>query len=470
MLTLVTICILFAFSSFALSRGVKGGSFFRVQDRSLNAVGLITANITAGTGFVYLLANGARNGVLACLLPLALLAGYRFLAWMLGRVPDSLFAPNFLQACAHAVERGTGTRSVLRIVLIAPLLVIFVLLLAFELFATSQLLAGLISTAAGIASQLMVAGVLFLTTLAVCFWGSEGMLRADRLQAGLIVVCLVCLLVMSINGWTSAPDHKGAFAIKTDKSVITALLFAAVGAFNTQLYSILNWNAVASVSGRDRRWLLTTASYFLAGFAFVVLAIGAGLPGTWGEGFGPALKNSMAGLPSAAATLLLVALTAGVAAITLTTTQGITMAVAAIANELQRNASAQPSAGRRLQYVVVLCVAMVVLGGFYYFRPSVFYLLLALVSGAEAVVPLIVLLLFLAPQPKCLDGLGNRWLWPYLLFFGAAVAVNLTLTVTAQELVPYWALTVLFISSLYSGWLYWMLTRKAFLIAGDASV
>ena len=369
------VCAAFIVTAWMVSRNSKTHSL-RYNDSGLNVVGLVTANITAGTGFVYLLINGAKNGLLACLLPLAMLLGYRTLCWLIDGVPAKYFEPNFLQGAANAISEETGTKSALPMVLILPLLVTFVLVLGFELFATSQLLSALLFSDNTVFHQLAIAAVLLVTTAIVVSMGAEATLKTEKLQAGLILLSVVALVVLAVAVWVNAPDtHATSFQLKTDGNVLVALAFAAVAGFNTQLYSILNWNAVASASPDRRRWVLTTSSYWLAAFVFIVILIGTSMPAVWGRAFHETLGEVLTTAVSSTLGLAIrVMLIVGIAAITLTTTQGVALAVGAFSQELRIAKDPRTSPNRA--YVLMLCGVIVILGGIFFSRPDLFYLLL----------------------------------------------------------------------------------------------
>lgn len=458
-------CVTFVVTAYVIARRDSArGLSFRSTDPGLNVVGLVTSNITAGTGFVYLLLNGAKNGLLACLLPLALLAGYRALVALLRDIPKRFFQPNFLQGTADEVTRATGTKSNLPAVLIFPLLITFVLLLGFEMFATSQLLGALVLDDGSLFDQGLIALALFVTTVAVVLWGGETTYRTDRIQAVLIVLCVLALATLVAAGWWQRPErHTGAFAIRAEPTVLASLLFASIAAFNTQLYSILNWNAVANAAPDKRDWVLLTSGNWLGLFVLAILFIGASMPDVWSSGFRNGVSGLMSDVPPAFAMLLSAVLVTGTTAIVLTTTQGITLAIGAFVTELLGGtadvAGGGQRPGSRLLYAGILAAVMGVLGAMFFLRPDLFFFLLAIVSGAETMVPLIILLMVLARSGQSLRVLSNRNLRPYSAFFVAAVVGNLVLTAHSPTFVPYASLILVFLSALHSVRLY----RQAFI-------
>lgn len=457
----VTTCVIFAAAAYLFaSRESGGGLELRTPDPGLNVVGLVTANITAGTGFVYLLLNGAKNGLLACLLPFALLMGYRVLGRLLDNVPDRLLKPNFLQGISNEIALVTGSKSNLPVVLIVPLLVTFLLLLGFEMFATSQLLSALMDVNATVSNQALVALTLFITTVAVVFWGGEVTYKTDRIQAVFIVSCVFAMGALAVFGWSQYPQqHADAFAVKMEPTVLASLVFAAVAAFNTQLYSILNWNAVANASSAKRTWVLQTTGNWLSLFVLTVLFIGASMPRVWEGGFQAGLSGLMHGIPSSVALVLSSILVVGTTAIVLTTTQGVTLAISAFITELLTTssyASREPRLIGRLLYVGVLAAVLGILGLLFFLRPDLFFFLLAIVSGAETMVPLIVLMMVLARRRQALCVLSNRNLRFYFALFVVAIVLNLALTTHSPTFVPYASLTLVLLSCSYSMRLYRM--------------
>lgn len=452
-------CIAFATTAFIVSRRATSDEVsFRTRDPGLNVVGLVTANITAGTGFVYLLLNGAKNGLLACAIPLALWLGYRVLVSLLNGIPDHLFKPNFLGGVAHALSQQTGARSALPFVLIAPLLIVFVLVLGFEMFATSQLLGAVIFHEATVFQQIMISVVLFATTMIVVVWGGEATFKTDRVQAIFIVLCLIVLVCLAWVAWQQDQNqHVDAFMLKYDAPVLFTLAFASLAAFNTQIYSILNWNAVANATPDKRNWVLLTSGKWLAVFVGLVLLIGASMPRVWSGAFQLSLATLLKTLSQPVALGASIIIIIGITSIVLTTTQGVTLAIGAFLSELRGDLNSTQSltlSTRRIQYGAILLLVMGVLGLIYFQRPDLFYFLLAIVSGAEVMMPLIILLMVLAKRGRAIGVCSNKHLYGYLALFCIAIVTNIVLSMNLATLVPYVSLTLVTISVIYSWWLY----------------
>ena len=103
---------------------------------------------------------------------------------------------------------------------------------------------------------------------------------------------------------------------------------------------------------------------------------------------------------------------------------------------------------------------VIVLSAFAFFtKPSVFFTLLAIASGAESLAPLILLIGFLSSSPGRLGVLTNNRLWVYFIVFCGAVASNLTLSVLNPTWVPYVSLSFLAVSVTYS-YILWTVAYK----------
>ena len=138
----------FLYAVFALLENTKYTTvktFFHNPSKFNNTISLIAANITLGTGVLYLIAAGEKHGILMALLPFAVLAGY------------ILFARESEKVAAVVAETGPNILLILKDKLqklgfainIAPItlsiILAYIAFLSFELTASSQFLASVIA-------------------------------------------------------------------------------------------------------------------------------------------------------------------------------------------------------------------------------------------------------------------------------------------------------------------------------------
>ena len=112
-------------------RITSAGGFFHYPRVSSNVLSLTAANITVGSGLVYLITGGFQNGPLMYAVPLATGLGYYLLASFVNKVVpgDVLKGTNFLKGVDSKIERARGERSFFAPVTSLCLVIVFVLFL-----------------------------------------------------------------------------------------------------------------------------------------------------------------------------------------------------------------------------------------------------------------------------------------------------------------------------------------------------
>ena len=480
-LTAVLVAAVVSFCIAALKRSGRSvkslHGFFHSSNAGLNLIALVCATITVGTGVAYLTTSGHVNGILMALVPVGVIGGYYLLEAFISKIlpPAILRYPNFLAGTHALIEETRGSRTILAWSMIAPLVTVYVLVFGFEIFASSQVIAGVVFGDNEIVHQISVAGLLFAATLIISWRGGvEAVFRADRLQFVGIVLFIAIMAAMAMYSIQS-PVKQGLKInpnwLKTDLQTLTNISLAIISSVSTQFYNLMNWFAVSNLrQDAQRKHVLRATSWLFSGFVLIMVAIGAFTEVNWGAGLGPAFSQLLSPLHEHAwlAGALLAIMVIGLTSTLMSTTQGLMLSLTMFVHD---NLLGKDSASDRTDAVAVHRARNLMIGLFglgfiflalmYYGKPDLFYLLLAIASGAEVYAPLVILIGFLARRENGLTVLSNPVLTIYLVLFASAMASNLTLSATAPKFVPYVSLAHLSLSSLISLILYVIPTRRA---------
>jgi len=133
--------VAFAWIGFSAAKHQKSANdYFHHSSLSKNVVSLTATNISLGTGLVYLISGAQQNGLLMLLPVLCVGAGYWLLAEFLERATavSARSGKNFLASIDAEIAKATGERSLFAKTVSFSLVVVFVLVLAFEIFASAK--------------------------------------------------------------------------------------------------------------------------------------------------------------------------------------------------------------------------------------------------------------------------------------------------------------------------------------------
>ena len=138
--------VAFAWIGFSSGRGQSSPKeYFRNPSLWKNAVSLVASNLTLGTGLVYLLSGSQQLGWWMLLAPVGLLAGYLLMARMMSaRSERGETEPNLLAAMDKTITQATGSKSAFAKLISGVLALLMVILLAFEIFASTKVLCPLL--------------------------------------------------------------------------------------------------------------------------------------------------------------------------------------------------------------------------------------------------------------------------------------------------------------------------------------
>ncbi len=470
-----------AFGSFA--DGSKHGrpdtplEFFHSTDTSLNTINLFVATVTVSSGIGFLLAGGQINGLLMLLVPVAMLLGYQLFAAFFSKIvsPDLAQHSSFWAGSQAMVSGAIGKPSILRYVLVGPLALIFLLFCAFELLVASQIIEAIMLGTGAPLVQLGIAAAMFSSTLALSWRGGvQSVFRADRIQ---FVGILVFAAVFMVGGWlaSSAPVATPTTPLqwlKIDARTLTTILLACLGSVSTQFYSTINHHIASNSAAKPAvlRIVMRRASLMMAVFFSLMILIGLFSGIDWAKGLPGGVKILIEQLPlgTAVNALVLAMVVVGLACVTMSTLDSLMVAVTmqifdGILGQNSRSDDSGTETMVRIRRLMLFAFGGVIaISALAFFtKPSIFFTLLAIASGAESLAPLILLIGFLSRTPRHLAVLSNGRLSAYLVIFFCAVASNLTLSVLMPTWVPYVSLSFLLASVSYSFILWTVSTEQS---------
>ena len=449
--------ILFALTVMRVGKSIRSAAtFFHSSGARQNLVSLIAANITIGTGISYLLVGGQQNGILMAVVPLGIVAGYFGLEQLArGGVSEEIANHrNFFSGVgALIVREGGGRGGRFSWMVLAPLMTVFLLVFAYELFVSSQLIAGLVFATGSPLVEAAIACILFVASLSYSLYGGiNAVFRTDQIQL-VGIVLFVGVLTTGVLAFEEPLPSRGW--ISSDSHVVASVAVAAVAAVATQLYSLINWYMISNLreSGTRRRVLRGSAIVTGALLIPVVLA-GAISSVDWSEGLSTGVTSLFAPLhDSVPGALVLAVIVAGATCVVVSTTDSLLVSLTMFAyDELLLHDSQSESNGRaavrkaRRVMAGLFLMGFVALSLMYYFRPNIFYLLLAIGTGAAVFAPLIVLVGFLSKREGGLAAISAGALWMFTGLFLLAVPVGLWCSVAHPPAVPYVSLAFMLLA------------------------
>jgi Na+/proline symporter len=264
----------------------------------------VLGNLTLGTGLVYVSQLGARQGALAFVAPFAVFVGYFALSQYTNRLKDSFAAK---PECKSYIDflKLSGQCAENRIVWCYAWLqaVVFIMLCAFELYASSELLTRLIDFGLSPMARFLVALTLLFVAVGYTWAGGlRAAIGTDWIQAHFIVLALVILLFVVWDSPLGAASDQGKSAPSIDRATLlnwpTALAVFVVfyNAVATQFYSALNLSISTNYSPDGKVRVLEKTGWFVALTLCIFVVIGMLLPQSQGAGMDAVLSKLLGAL------------------------------------------------------------------------------------------------------------------------------------------------------------------------------
>ena len=454
----------FAWIGFAHARREKSvRDYFHHADLFKNAVSLTASNISLGTGLVYLVSGAQQNGLLMLLPVLAVGVGYWLLAAFIEHASSvaARTGKNYLGGVDEEISKATGERSLFAKAVSLSLIVVFVLLLEFEIFASAKVISPLLFASPTVHVQVALSvGVFCITVLYAVLGGVSATFGVDVIQVPLICLFLPALVVTAIPDWSHPAElaRRLQASVKLEHSVLIAVAIATINALSTQFYSLLNWGALSNVEiGKQKtllRWVGVATTGVLAIFVLVgLLHSGGNASQTWQDIVG---RFSLVGTSTSPRAFLLSALVMlGMASVLLTTTDAVVVNCILFWHDNLSGADSKadesdPGALHRIRRAgaITFGACFAILCAINFLQPDPFYLLLSMAGGVVVFAPMIVTVGLLSKRPGGLRMFSRRVVGVFVGLFVAAGVADVVLLSRGSRLVPYIGLAAFLAASL----------------------
>lgn len=458
--------ILFGYIGFTTKRESSGvHDYFHDPSLKKNVVSLVATNLTLGTGLVYLVTGAHANGPLMILVPIAIVAGYAIQAKLIGKI-DSLEIredKNIIAGLNRRLSEAIGARSILSPVISGSLVVIFVMVMAFEIFASTMVMLPFLTKDQSVQMQVAVSiGIYVVTVVYTILGGIKAVFRVDVIQVPLILLMMPVLLYVSIPG-----DFDVAAIVKSmgssqalNSTVYLGVAIACINAIATQLYSLLNWGAVSHVAAVNQQRLLMWVGAITGCFVMVFVVIGLMYPMTNNADAWSALVTQYQSIASQSTPLAYIIcgiLVLGMGCILLTTIDAIVITSIMfwydnVLNKDSKSNDPMVADLKKLRMIgaFVVSLSFTILLLLNYFQPNPFYALLSMAGGVSVYAPLLAVIILSLGRPDILKRFNNRLISGYFFLFLVSGIVNIILMTLKSGYVSYVGITAFICSAILS--------------------
>jgi len=256
-----------SFAAFIISCAVYGGiasmtytgiksqfDYFHTRRERNGIVVLVLGSLTLGTGLLYISELAVKNPFFAILAPFSVFIGYGILALYTNLLKKYFDSNNRCHSYLDFIRNTTNetnNRATVRVINAYVIMqaIVYLLLCAFELYASSQLYIALTTPETG-ETWVTPLGVAFTLLAVAIFYTWSGGIRAaigtDLVQAVFIVLSIIALLIVLLLFPSSVELHQQAITPDAAKNSLTffelvMIAFSViVNAVMTQFYSALN--------------------------------------------------------------------------------------------------------------------------------------------------------------------------------------------------------------------------------------
>lgn len=445
--------IAFAWIGFSASRREHSTKdYFHDDKLHKNVVSLAATDVTLGTGLVYLVIGAQHNGLLMLLVPAMVWLGYFLQGCYLERATAvaARTRKNFLAGVNELITKETGNPSPFGRIVSGSLVLVFVLILAFEIFASSKVVAPFLFKEANLSAEAWVSVIVFCITLTYTLLGGiKAVFSVDFIQVPLICLFLPVLL------WTSIPAIRDpsqlpiqlAHTLKLDWVALVAVAIACMNAVTTQFYSILNWGAISNVGIHNQKKLLNRVGLISGAVLLLFVLVGLLHPVAPGKQAWQEISANYAVLSSQSGIVACIVsgvLLLGMASILLTTTDAVVINTILFwydniaggdSLSVERNAKELRRIRRIGVAAFTLCFA--VLMTINYLQPDPFYLLLSMAGGVVVFAPMIATAGYLCSIQGAARVFTPVVIYAYFGIFALAGVVDVVLLAEKSSLVSY---------------------------------
>ena len=457
------------FTIYALKsyRGIDSPkSFFYKEKLSANVISLIAANITLGTGVAYLVQGGRENGILMMFIPLMVCIGYYLLALFVQRyvASDILQGSNFIHAINEKISNHTGSLSSFSVLVTISLIVVYTLILPFEIFASSKIIAPLLAPGDSITLQIVLSLVIFIATLFyVVLGGIEAVFATDKLQLTAIIVFLIALVYVAFGALRfSEFDFNSVLetAFKFDKHIILNVVAACIAAISTQFYSLLNWGYISHLEAANHGKMLKSVGIFSALLLTLIVSLGVFYPAKEGSDIITDLMALFSRDETAPGVLMWIIsgfAIFGMISIVFSTVDSLIIKITMFyyQNIAKRDSRSSIKNLKEIKLIrrlifITFGIIFILLGYFNFIQPNVFYLLLAIVAGINIFAPMLATAGFLSCKGASLAVFKPSVVWGYFSLFLITAIISIFIFLTNPTYLGWIGTTAFIVSSIYS--------------------
>lgn len=423
---------------------------------------LSAANITLGTGVAYYLTSSSRFGWLMMISPFMVLVGYLSFAYLVSKKPigNKSEAGNFLLWVEKRVNAENNTTERISLLPTISLALTFLLILAFEIYASSKIVSQMLFHDVNEQSVIFVAIMIAAMTIAYTLWGGiVAVLKTDWLQI-LGVVAVIVLMVSALFEQRAANPAQFTFPeFSASKDMFWPLLAAGVGALATQFYSLLNWGALSNFDSKGSAPLILAAtgvftSLLLGSLVLIGLVSGSSNVGvSFHELVGSYYINENA--------LLAGVLVAGMVCIIFSTADSLMIQISMFVydnilgndsnNEIEDSKEVRKV---RLYSLFSFIIVVGALFAFIHISEDLLFLLFAVAGGITIYAPMMTLALLLSDNDKALSVITGKVSTVYFLLFVIAFLSNGYALKNSPEDTAFVTSISFFVSLMFSIFLY----------------
>lgn len=463
----IAVVVAFAWIGFSSARREKTiESYFHSADLHKNVISLAASNISLGTGLVYLVSGAQQNGLLMLLPVIGVCAGYWLLAEFLERATSvsARSGRNFLASLDAEIETATGERSLFAKSVSLSLVLIFVLLLAFEIFASAKVVAPFLFESPTMASEVILAtGIFLITVFYALLGGVKAIFGVDALQVPLICLFIPAFVVAAIPDWNhpSIIAERLAESLKVDRAVLVGVAIACVNSVATQFYSLLNWGAVSNVELAQQKRLLRWVGSITASVLVLFVLVGLLHPiGSTGSAWQDLVQqfSTLGATGGAKSYILFAVIMLGMASILLTTTDAVVVNCVLFSYDNlvggnSKSSEDDPKALRKIRLIgaVMFGSCFAVLCAIHYLQPDPFYLLLSMAGGVVVFAPMIATAGYLAKCSSALYVFSRRNVSIFVALFVCSGVADVILLSRKSSFVPYIGLIAFVLAASFCG-------------------
>ncbi|MGB3479834.1 MAG: hypothetical protein WBB67_11820 [bacterium] len=439
-------------------------SFFHNADFKLNIYSLTAGNITLGTGLLYLISGGQINGLLMFLIPLATWFGYSLLASFLKHVNiTTRSGKNFLASVDKQISDETGSKSHFMIVVSIALIFIYILILAFEIYASSQFINPFLFRQPTMTSAVLLSGfIFFITIFYTLLGGIKAVFRTDKFQLAFMTIFLLALVGI-IGVWfckSGIPVNKVNLMFKLTPKVLFGTISASILAVTTQFYNLLNWGAASQVEVSQQECLFKKTGVLIAVILSVFVLIGvlnSVQPSENALGILQGLFSQIVAQSGFIFYVLSSILILGLVAILFSTVDSLIIYITMFSydNLINKNSMSEDTNPKGLNLIrlfgfFALLICFIILSLLNYIKPEIFNTLLSIAGGVVVFAPMIAVAGYLTSRKNGLKVFSNLIVYSYLVLFILALFVSLYVLKSSPKILMIIPFISFFISAFLS--------------------